>query len=388
MKNVGEVYKKGLCNSCGVCQAVCGKNAITYKYDLYGFLKPVVSENCINCGACVKACPGEKYYLNEQKEVCEYFTLHSTDDMLRNKSASGGFTTEFLCYLLNKHIVDYCVVIPRVKNSLAVEPVITKDIDQIKESCGSKYIPVQYGSVLSQIKNSNDRYALVVLPCQEYAIKKYLKKGTERIFFVTLMCNHMSGNSASRMILSRRAAKGNVFSIDYRGEGWPGKMKVNDEVIDSFRNIYGGAFGRYFFNFRCKMCNNHFGKSSVMTVADPYYITENGAGNTCCICRDSTVRTYIEEMIQENQIENVDLDITNDLIERSYKGIFIAENYIPRLLWLRKKLKLAIPNGSEKFLKNVSLNRNDYVEFLSLYKDRLIGRLLSAETKIKYRGKD
>lgn len=54
MKTVHDVYRAGLCNSCGLCVGVCPKNAIEYKYTVEGLLKPVVDKKkCVDCTACV-----------------------------------------------------------------------------------------------------------------------------------------------------------------------------------------------------------------------------------------------------------------------------------------------------------------------------------------------
>ena len=52
------------CTGCSLCANVCGHNAIRMEWSEEGFLVPQVNiDNCINCGACVKACPAQPEHL-------------------------------------------------------------------------------------------------------------------------------------------------------------------------------------------------------------------------------------------------------------------------------------------------------------------------------------
>lgn len=383
--NVSDVYKSNLCNSCGICKAVCNVHAISYENDAYGFLKPKVSDECINCKKCLKGCPGYNYYIDEDSKIQDYKILHSTNDEIRRNASSGGFVTELLLYLLRDNIVDYCIVIPTVKDLFKVTPVITNDINMIKEAKGSKYIPVQYGDVLNEIKESISKYAMVVLPCQEYAIKRYLGKNADRVMFITLMCNHMSGAKASANLVNQNGYRKSFKKIIYRGNGWPGSMEINNKDIGTFREIYGGAFGRYYFLYRCKMCDNHFGRNSAITVADPYFMDNNGVGNTFCIIRDSKVLKWIKEMQNEGCIEQVNYVVSDEDIKRGYKGIRDSEEYIPKLLSIRKRFFKAVPVNSEKYISksNRMVCITDVRVYFSFFKDRLMGRLISWLSRLK-----
>lgn len=50
------------CTGCGVCKIVCPKNAISFTTDKKGFLRPIVNDDCINCGLCVKKCHEHKTF--------------------------------------------------------------------------------------------------------------------------------------------------------------------------------------------------------------------------------------------------------------------------------------------------------------------------------------
>lgn len=61
------------CTACGACLNICGKNAITFESDSYGFLYPSVDyKKCVNCCACEDVCPIEK---SDKKKGKAYFSI-------------------------------------------------------------------------------------------------------------------------------------------------------------------------------------------------------------------------------------------------------------------------------------------------------------------------
>jgi len=53
MDNITRIVSSGVCTGCNACD-VC--KHITFAENEYGFLTPVVDEECTNCGKCVKLC--------------------------------------------------------------------------------------------------------------------------------------------------------------------------------------------------------------------------------------------------------------------------------------------------------------------------------------------
>lgn len=371
MRNVENVYKDGLCCSCGICIGTCPVDAISYDYDIEGFIKPVVSEKCINCGKCESCCPGKEYYLKSEVASIKYHTLYSKDNESRKNAASGGLVTEMLCYLLKEKRVDYCVVIPTVKNSLRVKPIITDDIAEVKNASGSKYITVEYGVVIEEIKKNKDKkYAMVCLPCQEHAIKEYLGDNINRVWIITLMCNHVSGGTATRYLLDKNGISDD-YEVKYRGNGWPGNMSINDKNIGGFRKLYSEEFGKYFFNFRCKLCDNHFGKESKITVGDPYYLTSETQGCSFCIVRDLEVEKVLQEMLKREIIGEVDVILDSEKIEDVYRGIYVAENNISTILKIRSIFLKKNPKGVPIFKRQKKSFKDIYL-LLHMYWNKVI----------------
>lgn len=52
MNNVTKLVELGLCVGCHACSC----EHITFERNQYGFVSPVVDENCTNCGECLNQC--------------------------------------------------------------------------------------------------------------------------------------------------------------------------------------------------------------------------------------------------------------------------------------------------------------------------------------------
>lgn len=81
------------CCGCSVCASKCSVGAISMEYDDEGFLYPRVdSQECIECGACLKVCPinNSEEINNEYREI---YAGYSLDKKVIYNSTSGGYNS-------------------------------------------------------------------------------------------------------------------------------------------------------------------------------------------------------------------------------------------------------------------------------------------------------
>ena len=83
------------CQQCGACEAVCPKQAISFRRLADGTHRVVVDDDrCIRCKRCVNVCPANKRedyggYFDGFGEKA-YFLGYNVDDGIRRESSSGG----------------------------------------------------------------------------------------------------------------------------------------------------------------------------------------------------------------------------------------------------------------------------------------------------------
>lgn len=368
--NVTKTVRSNLCCSCGLCAGYCNKKAISYKVNKLGFYEPIVdTKQCVDCGVCINSCPGQKDLKNYENREESYIYGYSLNPEMRLNASSGGITTELLCYLLEKGFVDYVTCVTnRTANDLPHQ-ILTNDPKVVRQSRTSKYCPIAWGDILKEIEHVDGMVAVIALPCQINSLKHYYIKRQTRNkikFYISLMCNHTPSLHATNYLVKGLGGK-KLDSIIYRGEGFPGVMKVNLTVGLSqavrlarlpYRRTWAAGYGKYFKNMRCMVCNDPFAKNADIVMGDSYFLQETDTkGTTFCIVRNEFLKTILNEMNKESVIffeEGPDLQTQR----KYYKVLFNRENDFPILNKILKKMgkKIETPMSDtdrEPTLRNV-----------------------------------
>lgn len=266
MKNVSDVGD--LCTGCGTCAGICPPGSIVMRIDHdRGVYEPLVDGECDECGLCLKVCPGigvdftdlnMRVFGREPEDILmgnyeECYIAHSRDEELRYGASSGGMISQILIYLLEEGLIDGALVTRmNPERPLEPEPFIARTPQEIIESRGSKYCPVPANVALREILERPGRYAVVGLPCHIGGIRKAEKINKtlrKRIkYHIGIVCNHAPTFKATEFLLENFGIKKEeVKSISYRGEGWPGNLKVETEEgsavkLPHFSFMYGDSF--------------------------------------------------------------------------------------------------------------------------------------------------
>ena len=118
-------------------------------------------------------------------------------------------------------------------NPLEPEPFIARTKEEIIEASKSKYCPVPVNVAIKDILNTKEgeRFAIVGLPCHINGIRKaerVSEKLREKIVLhLGIFCSHSLSFQGTKFFLRRLDIKEReVVRIDYRGGGWPGKIKI------------------------------------------------------------------------------------------------------------------------------------------------------------------
>ena len=204
-------------------------------------------------------------------------------------------------------------------NPLEPEPFIARTREEITEALKSKYCPVPANIALKKILDSKEgeKFAVVGLPCHINGIRKAEqtnKKLREKIVLhFGIVCNHTPTFLATEFLFKKiRIKKDDVKKLDYRGEGWPGGMKItikngNKIFIPYFSSNYWGlVFNSFFFPMRCTLCNDKICELSDVSFADawmPELMKDNEVGTSLIISRSETSEKILNKAILKEKIE-------------------------------------------------------------------------------------
>ena len=189
-----------------------------------------------------------------------------TDYDIRYNSASGGLITALLTYALEEGIIDGALVTKMSdKNPLEPEPFIARTKEEIIEASKSKYCPVHANIAVKEILESEEeeKFAVVGLPCHIHGIRKaekINKKLKEKIVLhIGIFCGHSPNFMATKFLLRQMNIKEeDIRKLNYRGEGWPGRMyiqlKNGNKKFIKYGEYWDKGFGLYFFPNRCALC--------------------------------------------------------------------------------------------------------------------------------------
>ena len=380
-ETIAQVVKDGLCTGCGTCVALCPNDAIklTINENKGIYIPKLNEEKCKGCGICSKVCPGHEVdfkelnleiFGKEPKDVLignyiNCYIGHATDYKIRYNSASGGLVTQLLIFALEEGIIDGALVVKMKKdNPLEPEPFIARTKEEIIEASKSKYCPVPMNVTLKEILKSKEeeKFAVVGLPCHIHGIRKaerMNKKLKEKIILhLGIFCKHTSNFLGTEFLLKKVGIKKeDVINLSYRGEGWPGSMKIGLGCSESGKLLlplpdYWGFVGSDFFiPNRCILCSDQTCELSDISFGDAWLpeLTDDKIGTSVLISRNKIGEELLQSAILKKRIE---LDkINSNKLAQSQGMMRFKKNDLKVRIYLFKLLGKGVPIYNSELMK-------------------------------------
>lgn len=179
------------CTGCGACVAICSKDAIRLKEDIYGSMLPAIDNDiCVQCGRCKNVCPNN--VPRNFKLPLHTYAGWSLNELSHANAASGGIASEIYEYALENNIAVSGTNFKR-ETGVCFQPVISKD--DIRWSRDSKYVYSNMGEIFEYYEEKlkqNQRCVFIGLPCQVAGLKNYIslkRLSDKNIVFIELICH-------------------------------------------------------------------------------------------------------------------------------------------------------------------------------------------------------
>jgi coenzyme F420-reducing hydrogenase beta subunit len=312
--------RAGLCVGCGSC-------AERMRWDKDGFLKPVAQALPATFA---QQCPFSPAAPNEDEIAATRFPAalaadprigrfeaayvgHAAEDPFRRNGSSGGLTSWVAAELLRTGAVDGIVHVaptdPSTGRHFAYR--MSRSLEKLSSGAKSRYYPVDLSQVLSEIRATPGRYAVVGIPCFIKAIHLLRRVDPlirERVTHTLgLFCGHMKSAAMVESFAWQLGAElRHVRALDYRikDESRPANwyrahldLKDGGTAEQDWWHLADGDWGAGFFqNPACNWCDDVVAETADIAFGDawvePY--SSDGRGTNVVVARSKELAAMIE----------------------------------------------------------------------------------------------
>lgn len=390
--NINHPSQTRLCTSCQICGAVCPTSAISIELNEDGFYRPKVElAKCVDCSLCTKSC---YKFDNSVKPTADFdnkilYAAWAKDKQVVKSTTSGGIAD-----LLAKKLISQgykCIGVkydPTSNRAVGVTAENEKETEAFK---GSKYIQSYSIDAFKEFvrNNKSNRYAIFGLPCQIYAINKYLvsKGERNRHILIDLYCHGCPSLNLWQKYTNELLDKHNctkIISANFRSKmrGWgiynmslslsSEKNKYNVDVLSPRTNdyFYDLFFSDIILNDSCCDCSlrstleytdirlgDFWGKSFVMNHTGVSGVT---------LCTDTAKKLFTEI---KNEIEFTQEKFCNFLPYQSYgKSYKISTKTRQIILKQLADKSIALSESISTYKKSLSLKNRTVIKLKNIAK--------------------
>ena len=332
------IYSYSHCQQCGICEAICPKQAISLKRLDDGTHEVVVDDDkCIRCKRCVACCPVNKHedykdYFEDYSQK-KYYLGYNLDNKIRHDSSSGGVCKTIIIGSLRNGWADGVYSLKRtdVFPFAEGEFYAKENIPAYDDIPNSVYHSVMACRNISRIQKCK-RLIVVGTSCQLRAMNAVLNGKAEEIIRVCIFCKQQKTLESTcflAKIMGTEIPENLKFFARYRGKGWPGIVRVNDSELPWHRAAQI-PFGRRLWTVAgCNICGDSFGTDALadITLMDPWKIREpNALGETLIIVHTDKGMQLVEQ-IQALKLEPKDFDEVKPALD--LKDVWRKQRLVP-----------------------------------------------------------
>lgn len=403
-KNVFDsVVKQDMCIGCGACLYSSSNDNLVMSWNKEGFLNPTSETPEKESEESLKVCPFNpfpdkevrteneiaKIFLNDAPNrhlrVGHYYNTYvGYSNRYRLTSSSGGMATYLIDQLLNKNIVDAVVTVKEGKDSFYEYSVI-RSTDELISTSETKYYPVTLGTVINQLRTSNERFAIVGIACFIKSVRLlqfYHPELKEKIkFTIGIICGGVKSKFFAEYLAGKTGVSSDQFSQpkfrikDLQSSASDYSFGCNDfngqQHTIKMRKV-GDMWGSGMFkNNACDFCDDVTTELADISLGDawinPY--NKDGKGTNVIVTRTELAERLINDGIIHKELAVDTLEFDHFL--SSQQGSF---NHRQKALGYR--IKLAKRKGFIIPPKRHD-NENISLDFKLVQKQRMAVRKLS-----------
>lgn len=290
--DVEKVVASQNCSGCGGCAQV--SSAIRMKIDSTGFLRPEFdstnpSSTEHEASEFRRICPGLRVDTPEPPgsvrhpylgAVVDSWQAWACDPVVRNRGSSGGTLTAISNWIVDRPgggAVVGAAASPQDPRNTVSLTIMSKD--EALRASGSRYAPASNLCA----ENALDEDAFVGKPCEISALSQIItaRKPDRTPLRMSFFCAGVPSQLATNRLVHKLGVgkKSPIESLQYRGDGWPGQFRVEDQDGNVGTMSYDDSWGRELgptMQLRCKICPDGVGESADIVAGDFWSADEDG----------------------------------------------------------------------------------------------------------------
>ncbi|MPM32387.1 hypothetical protein SDC9_78949 [bioreactor metagenome] len=376
-KNIFDaVVIQDLCVGCGACLYSSTQNNLGMKWNKEGFLNPNPDIPELLSEENLKVCPFNPFpdkevrteneiagvFLkdapNRHQKIGRYYNTYvGYSNKYRLTSSSGGIATYLIDELLNKKIVDAVITVKEGENSF-YEYSVVRSTDELLSTSKTRYFPVTLATVLEQLKNSNERFAVVGIACFIKSIRLlqfYHPDLKERIkFTIGIICGGIKSRFFAEYLSGKAGVSNKHFTQpqfrikDHQSTASDYSFGCKDEAgalhtikMKKVGDMWGSGM---FKNNACDFCDDVTTELADISLGDawlnPY--NQDGKGTNVMVTRSKLAEDLINEGIIEKKLSVGHLDF-NQFLSSQHGSFNHRQKALGYRIKLAKKKGLSIP---------------------------------------------
>lgn len=288
-RDIEDVVGAGLCTGCGLCASVAG-TAISMGINIEGNMRPLVRGE-VSAGKneqIMAVCPGVSVQGPGSPQgaavhpvwgpIRKIHRSWSSEPVVRYKGAAGGTLTALGRFLITSGRV-HAVLHVRAddRKPWLTTSTISRTPDEVLRGAQSRYGPSSPLVEVHRLLDERRRFAVIAKPCDICAVRALgrIDQRVERLipYMLTNFCGGVHSVHIAKAVMRHHGVdEQDVVLYRYRGEGWPGPLRVQTSDGTVYDLPYPGAwrmgkFG-YELQFRCKICPDGVGEVADISVPD------------------------------------------------------------------------------------------------------------------------
>lgn len=330
MKNIKEVVKSGLCIGCGLC-AFSDAISTTVYSARRGQNIPLLTSDNYNDQMAFEVCPGKGYdiirksrerygespYDTDLGHVYGRYAVCTNDHEILARASSGGIMSHAAIFMLESGLVDRVLVTSfTYNNGVRTMCTLAATREEILQSQGSKYCPVDLSEAVRQIKENNYRVAVIGTPCQIGGIRNIQKLDEDFsrkiVFTIGNFCGGIKRFGNINLLAKRKGldpARINYFR--FRGNGQPGSMMIRENTGKTVEMAYPKYVGLTGVSkhLRCHLCVDATAELADLACGDawlPRFMNDKNPWSIV-MSRNKKADELIKKMAEANLISMQDV---------------------------------------------------------------------------------